>query len=58
MILNHGIKSFAATPYWIKAPNNTNAAEDETVRFECEASGEPEPSVQWFVNGKQLSSQY
>lgn len=44
-----------AAPYWLKAPNNTNAAEEETVRFECEATGEPSPIVQWYVNGVELS---
>ncbi|GAB6021405.1 hypothetical protein CHUAL_004014 [Chamberlinius hualienensis] len=45
-----------SAPYWITAPNNTNAAEEESVRFECKASGEPEPAVQWFVNGIPLAN--
>uniref|UniRef100_A0A1W7RA45 Neuronal cell adhesion molecule n=1 Tax=Hadrurus spadix TaxID=141984 RepID=A0A1W7RA45_9SCOR len=40
-----------AAPYWIVAPNNTNSADDETVMFECIASGIPEPRLQWFMNG-------
>ncbi|RWS30544.1 neuronal cell adhesion molecule-like protein [Leptotrombidium deliense] len=42
----------AAAPFWRKYPNNTNAAEGESVRFECVAGGVPDPKLQWFVNGK------
>lgn len=45
-----------AAPYWVKAPNNTNAAEDEDVKFECQAYGVPDPQLQWFVNGKPIES--
>ncbi|CAG2162664.1 unnamed protein product, partial [Oppiella nova] len=40
-----------AAPFWIEYPNDTNAAEGETVSFKCIASGIPEPKLQWFVNG-------
>jgi len=40
-----------AAPYWYKVPNNTNAAEDESVTFECQARGVPDPKLQWLVNG-------
>ena len=40
-----------SAPYWTEYPNNTNAAEGETVQFRCMASGVPEPKLQWFVNG-------
>lgn len=40
-----------AAPYWMKVPNNTNAAEEESVRFQCMAGGVPDPQLQWFVNG-------
>jgi hypothetical protein len=40
-----------SAPYWLESPNNTNAAEGETVSFNCLASGIPEPKLQWFVNG-------
>jgi len=43
-----------AIPYWITAPNNTNAAEDEQVRFVCEAHAYPEPKLQWLVNGEPI----
>ncbi|XP_054168536.1 neuroglian-like isoform X2 [Oppia nitens] len=41
----------SSAPYWIEYPNDTNAAEGETVSFKCIASGIPEPKLQWFVNG-------
>lgn len=40
-----------AAPYWITSPNNTNAAEEEMVKFECNAKGIPEPELKWFING-------
>ncbi|KAH9364561.1 hypothetical protein HPB48_021047 [Haemaphysalis longicornis] len=40
-----------AAPYWLRVPDNTNAAEEESVSFECAATGIPEPKLQWFVNG-------
>lgn len=40
-----------ASPFWITSPTDTSAAEEESVRFECKASGVPEPKLQWFVNG-------
>lgn len=43
-----------AVPFWITAPNNTIAAEGESVRFACEAKGFPEPNLQWLVNGQPL----
>ena len=45
-----------AAPYWKKVPNNTVAAEGETVTFSCEASGIPEPRLQWLINGKPLDT--
>ncbi|RWS06138.1 neuronal cell adhesion molecule-like protein [Dinothrombium tinctorium] len=43
-----------AAPFWKKSPNNTNAAEGESVRFECVAGGVPDPKLQWFVNGEPI----
>ena len=41
-----------SVPYWIEAPNNTNAADSERVRFKCKADGIPKPKLQWFKNGE------
>lgn len=43
-----------ATPYFTVEPEIQNAAEDETVEFRCEASGNPEPTIQWVHNGKPI----
>ncbi|XP_077496239.1 neuroglian-like [Amblyomma americanum] len=40
-----------AAPYWLHVPNNTVAAEEDSVQFECATAGVPEPELQWFVNG-------
>ncbi|EEC12870.1 neuronal cell adhesion molecule, putative [Ixodes scapularis] len=45
-----------SAPYWLRSPENTNAAEEESVSFECSASGIPEPKLQWFVNGVPLQN--
>lgn len=43
-----------AAPYWRKSPGNIISAEGETVQFECEAGGKPEPKLQWLMNGRPL----
>ncbi|GFY07484.1 neuroglian [Trichonephila clavipes] len=43
-----------AIPYWITAPNNTNAAEEEIVKFVCDARAYPEPKLQWLINGEPI----
>lgn len=35
-----------AAPYWIKSPANTDAPENDTIKFECEAGGIPRPKLQ------------
>lgn len=44
-----------AAPYFTVEPEVQNAAEDETVEFRCEASGVPEPKIEWIYNGKPIS---
>lgn len=43
-----------AAPFWIKVPNNTNAAEEESVRLQCMSGGVPDPKLQWFINGQPI----
>ncbi|KAH9364497.1 hypothetical protein HPB48_018687 [Haemaphysalis longicornis] len=45
-----------AAPYWLSGPNNTDAAEEERVVFNCDAMGLPKPNLEWFVNGIPISS--
>lgn len=44
-----------AIPYFTLEPEVTLSAEDETVEFRCEASGIPEPKIEWIYNGKPIS---
>ncbi|KAM7295332.1 neuroglian, partial [Ixodes scapularis] len=57
MVQSHAINvTVESAPYWLSSPENTNAAEDESVSFECTASGRPEPKLQWFINGVPLQN--
>ncbi|KAI5710224.1 hypothetical protein M8J75_006855 [Diaphorina citri] len=47
--------SVLAAPYFTVEPEFINAAEEETVTFECKASGLPEPEIHWVHNGKPIS---
>lgn len=44
-----------AVPYFKTEPEIQTAAEDETVEFRCEATGVPEPKIEWIHNGKPIS---
>lgn len=55
--LSHAITvSVSSAPYWITAPNNTNAAQDESVQFQCLAEGKPKPTLEWLLNGQPLNA--
>lgn len=45
-----------AAPYWRKSPSNTDAPENEVVKFECDADGNPKPKLAWFRNGVPLEN--
>uniref|UniRef100_A0A6G1SAQ6 Neuroglian n=1 Tax=Aceria tosichella TaxID=561515 RepID=A0A6G1SAQ6_9ACAR len=56
--LSHAMQvSVSSAPYWIRAPNSTNAAQDESVHFECLAEGDPKPNLEWLINGQPISTQ-
>lgn len=44
-----------AIPYFTVEPQYKNAAEDETVEINCEATGIPDPTIEWIFNGKPIS---
>ncbi|XP_038666627.1 neural cell adhesion molecule L1-like protein isoform X4 [Scyliorhinus canicula] len=44
-----------ASPYWIKKPRNKVYFSEENAELECEIGGQPQPQVQWKVNGKPLN---
>ncbi|XP_040079656.2 neuroglian [Ixodes scapularis] len=57
VVQSHAINvTVESAPYWLRSPENTNAGEDESVSFECAASGRPEPKLQWFINGVPLQN--
>ena len=45
---------FSAVPYFTIEPEVENAAEDETIEFECAAEGAPGPIIKWIHNGKPI----
>lgn len=56
--LSHAITvTVSSAPYWIRAPENTNAAQDESVQFDCLAEGKPKPNLEWLLNGQPLNVQ-
>lgn len=56
--LSHAMQvSVSSAPYWIRAPNNTNAAQEESVQFECLAEGDPKPTLDWSINGQPIANQ-
>ncbi|CAN7945040.1 unnamed protein product, partial [Ixodes pacificus] len=58
MVQSHAINvTVESAPSWLRSPENTNAAENESVSFECVASGKPEPKLHWFINGVPLQSE-
>ncbi|XP_067206790.1 neuroglian isoform X2 [Linepithema humile] len=44
-----------AVPYFTVEPVFTEAAEDETIEINCEATGVPLPEIKWIHNGKPIS---
>ncbi|XP_078399861.1 neural cell adhesion molecule L1-like protein isoform X1 [Cetorhinus maximus] len=44
-----------AAPYWIKKPRSKVYFSEENAELECEVGGQPQPRVQWKVNGKTLN---
>ncbi|XP_008314026.1 neuronal cell adhesion molecule a isoform X2 [Cynoglossus semilaevis] len=53
----HMIKvTVKAAPFWISAPRNLILAPNETGILTCRVSGEPMPTISWFVNGVPLTN--
>lgn len=51
--LNECRSLFVAAPQWSpSAPHSVNSSEEETVEFDCRADGRPEPTYQFYKNGK------
>uniref|UniRef100_A0A8C4KAN7 Contactin-2 n=1 Tax=Dromaius novaehollandiae TaxID=8790 RepID=A0A8C4KAN7_DRONO len=42
-------------PHWVQIIKDTEAAVEDTLYWDCKASGKPKPSYRWLKNGDQLS---
>ncbi|XP_035998147.1 neural cell adhesion molecule L1.1 [Fundulus heteroclitus] len=45
-----------AAPYWTKEAPDLKYAPGETVRLDCLAKGDPEPTITWRINGEPLTA--
>ncbi|XP_049682850.1 contactin-3-like isoform X3 [Accipiter gentilis] len=50
-----GRLTYYAKPHWIQMIKDTEAAVEDTLYWDCRASGKPKPSYRWLKNGDQLS---
>lgn len=45
---------FIAAPHFAEKPQDVQKTIDETLAWECKASGKPKPSYRWLKNGEPL----
>nr|XP_020464728.1 neural cell adhesion molecule L1.1-like isoform X3 [Monopterus albus] len=45
-----------AAPYWVKEPQSLMYAPGETVRLDCQAEGNPTPTITWSINGQPITA--
>ncbi|MEQ2172697.1 hypothetical protein GOODEAATRI_023895, partial [Goodea atripinnis] len=45
-----------AAPYWTKQSPDLKYAPGETVRLDCLAKGNPDPTITWRINGEPLTA--
>lgn len=45
----------AAKPHWIQPIKDVEVAVEDTLYWDCRASGKPKPSYRWLKNGEQLA---
>ncbi|XP_009687358.2 contactin-3 isoform X1 [Struthio camelus] len=50
-----GRLTYYAKPYWVQIIKDIEAAVEDTLYWDCKASGKPKPSYRWLKNGDQLS---
>uniref|UniRef100_A0A8B9HCJ7 Contactin 3a, tandem duplicate 1 n=1 Tax=Astyanax mexicanus TaxID=7994 RepID=A0A8B9HCJ7_ASTMX len=51
-----GKLSFYAPPHLLERPQDTQKAIDDSLVWECKASGKPKPSYKWLKNGDPLEA--
>lgn len=47
-----------ARPKFVKTPRNLEVGVEDNVTINCDALGQPEPKVEWFINGIPIKGQY
>lgn len=45
----------AAKPHWVQTIKDVEVAVEDTLYWDCRASGKPKPSYRWLKNGEQLA---
>lgn len=47
---------FIAKPYWAEGgePQNIETSIGASATFYCNASGDPQPELEWYINGVRL----
>ncbi|NWW29584.1 CNTN3 protein, partial [Panurus biarmicus] len=50
-----GRLTYYAKPHWIQTIKDVEVAVEDTLYWDCRASGKPKPSYRWLKNGEQLA---
>uniref|UniRef100_A0A8C5NSY9 Contactin-3 n=1 Tax=Junco hyemalis TaxID=40217 RepID=A0A8C5NSY9_JUNHY len=50
-----GRLTYYAKPHWVQPIQDVEVAVEDTLSWECRASGKPKPSYRWLKNGEQLA---
>ncbi|XP_058701308.1 contactin-3-like isoform X2 [Poecile atricapillus] len=50
-----GRLTYYAKPHWIQTIKDVEVAVEDTLYWDCRASGKPKPSYRWLRNGEQLA---
>ncbi|XP_041869741.1 contactin-3-like isoform X1 [Corvus kubaryi] len=50
-----GRLTYYAKPHWIQPIKDVEVAVEDTLYWDCRASGKPKPSYRWLKNGEQLA---
>ncbi|KAF4792086.1 Contactin-3 [Turdus rufiventris] len=50
-----GRLTYYAKPHWLQTIKDVEVAVEDTLYWDCRASGKPKPSYRWLKNGEQLA---
>ncbi|NWR19856.1 CNTN3 protein, partial [Emberiza fucata] len=50
-----GRLTYYAKPHWVQPIQDVEVAVEDTLYWDCRASGKPKPSYRWLKNGEQLA---